>query len=73
MPFTLIILALETFAVGTDEYLIAGLLPRRATDMGVLVGIAGQLVTLFGITYAVSSPLLVLATAHPTSIKNVFS
>ncbi|GHO91087.1 MFS transporter [Reticulibacter mediterranei] len=64
MPFALFILALGAFAVGTDEYLVAGLLPNVAADMGVPVGVAGQLVTLFGITYAVGSPVLALTTAH---------
>ncbi len=62
MPFVLLILALGTFGVGTDEYLIVGLLPRVAADTGVSEGVAGQLVMLFGITYAVGSPLLALAT-----------
>src|SRR5438270_287861 len=64
MPFVIIVLALGTFAIGTDGYLVAGLLPNIATDMKVTVGVAGQLVTLFAITYAVGSPLLSALTAN---------
>ncbi len=64
MPFVIIVLALGTFAIGTDGYLVAGLLPNIASDMKVTVGVAGQLVTLFAITYAFGSPLLSTLTAN---------
>jgi predicted MFS family arabinose efflux permease len=64
MPFVIIVLALGTFAIGTDGYLVAGLLPNIADDMKVTVGVAGQLVTLFAIAYAFGSPLLSTLTAN---------
>jgi predicted MFS family arabinose efflux permease len=64
MPFVIIVLALGTFAIGTDGYLVAGLLPNIASDMKVTVGATGQLVTLFAITYAFGSPLLSTLTAE---------
>jgi DHA1 family inner membrane transport protein len=64
MPFLIVVLALGTFAIGTEGYLVAGLLPSVAADMRVTEGVAGQLVTLFALTYAISSPLLATATAH---------
>ncbi|MFF5503338.1 MFS transporter [Streptomyces roseolus] len=50
-------LALATFAVGTDGYVIAGLLPSIATDLGVSTPAAGQLVTVFALTLALSAPV----------------
>ncbi|KRV50301.1 MFS transporter [Wenjunlia vitaminophila] len=51
-------LALATFAVGTDSYVIAGLLPSIAADLGVSTPAAGQLVTVFALTMALSAPLV---------------
>jgi predicted MFS family arabinose efflux permease len=56
-------LALATFAVGTDGFVIAGLLPAIATDLNVSVPAAGQLVTLFALTFAVAAPVLGAATS----------
>lgn len=50
-------LALATFAVGTDAYVIAGLLPSIATDLDVSTPAAGQLVTVFALVLAVSAPV----------------
>ncbi|MFB6988336.1 MFS transporter [Streptomyces sp. NPDC056230] len=51
-------LALATFAVGTDGYVIAGLLPSIAADLGVSTPAAGQLVTVFALTMALSAPVM---------------
>ncbi|MGP3989186.1 MFS transporter [Streptomyces sp. 3N207] len=51
-------LALATFAVGTDSYVIAGLLPSIAADLGVSTPAAGQLVTVFALTMALSAPVM---------------
>ncbi|MER5323144.1 MFS transporter [Streptosporangium roseum] len=51
-------LALATFAVGTDGYVIAGLLPSIATDLGVSTPAAGQLVTVFALVLALSAPVM---------------
>lgn len=50
-------LALATFAVGTDAYVVAGLLPAIATDLTVSVATAGQLVTVFALTFAITAPI----------------
>lgn len=57
-------LALGTFAVGTESFMIAGLLPGMATDLGVSVAMAGQLVTVFALAYALSSPVLAALTGN---------
>ncbi|MFD7621841.1 MFS transporter [Streptomyces sp. NPDC059802] len=51
-------LAAATFAVGTDSYVIAGLLPSIAADLEVSTPAAGQLVTVFALTMALSAPVM---------------
>ncbi len=60
----LIWLALGTFAVGTESFMIAGLLPGMAADLAVSVATAGQLVTVFALAYALSSPILTALTSY---------
>jgi predicted MFS family arabinose efflux permease len=55
----LIVLALGTFAIGTGSFVFAGPLEGVARDLSVSVGTAGNLVTVFTVTYATSSPVLV--------------
>lgn len=49
----ILFLAIATFAVGTDAYVIAGILPEIAHDLRVPVDQAGLMVTLFALAYAV--------------------
>jgi predicted MFS family arabinose efflux permease len=56
-------LALGTFAVGTEGFMIAAILPAVADSLGVGVPVAGQLVTAFTLVYALSSPFLTALTA----------
>ncbi|MGW0517545.1 MFS transporter [Crossiella sp. NPDC003009] len=51
-------LATALFAVGTDGFIIAGLLPQIAADLQVGLAAAGQLVTGFALAFAVSAPVL---------------
>src|ERR1700733_12417513 len=60
-PGSLYWLALGTFAVGTEGFMIAGLLPTIAADLAIKVSTAGQLVTIFALAYAVSPPVLTAA------------
>ena len=55
-------LALGTFAIGTEGFMIAPLLPDLASDLSVSLVTAGQLVTVFALTYALSSPVLTALT-----------
>jgi MFS transporter, DHA1 family, inner membrane transport protein len=52
------VLAFGTFAVGTDAFVISGLLPDIHSSLSVSIAAAGQLVTIFAIAYAVLSPTL---------------
>jgi predicted MFS family arabinose efflux permease len=57
-------LAIGTFAVGTEAFMVAAILPGIASDLSVSLQAAGQLVTIFSLTYAASSPVLTAATAN---------
>ena len=60
---SLFTLALGTFAVGTEGFMIAAILPAVAHSLRTSIPAAGQLVTIFALTYALSSPLLTSLTA----------
>ncbi|WP_441278436.1 MFS transporter [Tardiphaga sp. 172_B4_N1_3] len=51
-------LAVAAFAIGTEAFVIAGLLPIMAADLNVTLAATGQLVTVYAITYAIGSPIL---------------
>ncbi|MGW3291116.1 Cmx/CmrA family chloramphenicol efflux MFS transporter [Streptomyces sp. NPDC001002] len=57
-PLPLCLLALAVFAMGTSEFMLAGLLPDIASDLGVTVGAAGALTSAFAVGMAVGAPLM---------------
>jgi predicted MFS family arabinose efflux permease len=59
----LIWLALGAFAIGTEGFMIAGLLPALARDLHVSVPTAGNLVTAFSLAYAIGAPVMAVLTA----------
>jgi predicted MFS family arabinose efflux permease len=63
-PGALSWLALGTFAIGTEGFMIAALLPIIAEDIRVSVAEAGLLVSIFALAYATSSPLLTALTGR---------
>ena len=60
----LALLAAGTFTLGVDAFVLAGLLPAIAGDLSVRVSTAGQLGTIFSITYAIGSPILAALTGR---------
>ncbi|WP_225810681.1 Cmx/CmrA family chloramphenicol efflux MFS transporter [Streptomyces spinosus] len=58
MPLPLYLLAMAVFAMGTSEFMLAGLLPDIASDFGVTVGTAGTLTSAFAIGMIVGAPLM---------------
>jgi len=54
-------LALATFAIGTEAFVIAGLLPVISADLQISVAATGQLVTAYALAYALGSPILTVA------------
>lgn len=58
MPIALLALTVSAFAIGTTEFVIVGLLPTIAADLGVSLPSAGLLVSLYALGVAVGAPLL---------------
>ncbi|MFH8619454.1 MFS transporter [Streptomyces sp. NPDC017979] len=63
-PGRTLVLALGTFGVGTDAFVLAGFLPDLAASLDVPTAAAGQAVTVFAVAYAVASPLVATVTAR---------
>ncbi|MFE5678655.1 Cmx/CmrA family chloramphenicol efflux MFS transporter [Streptomyces erythrochromogenes] len=62
MPVAVYVLGLSVFALGTSEFMLSGLLPPIADDMGVSIPQAGLLISAFAIGMVVGAPLLAVAT-----------
>lgn len=58
MPLPLYLLAVAVFAMGTSEFMLAGLLPDIASDLGVTVGAASSLTSAFAVGMVVGAPLM---------------
>ncbi|MFZ3568563.1 Cmx/CmrA family chloramphenicol efflux MFS transporter [Streptomyces sp. BH097] len=66
MPFALHLLALAVFAQGTSEFMLSGLGPDIAHDLGVSIPAAGALTSAFALGMIVGAPLTaVLAVRWP--------
>ncbi|MGV7209866.1 MFS transporter [Oxalobacteraceae bacterium A2-2] len=62
MPIALLALTISAFAIGTTEFVIVGLLPTIAADLGVALPSAGLLVSLYAMGVAVGAPVLTALT-----------
>lgn len=60
---SVLILALGTFAVGTDAFIVAAFLPSMAAGLGVTTAMAGQSMTVFAVAYALLAPVIATFTA----------
>src|SRR5260370_9853115 len=58
MPLQVWILTLAAFAIGTGEFVIAGILPEVASSLRVTEGQAGNLITAYALTIVVAGPTL---------------
>ncbi|MFD9973372.1 MFS transporter [Streptomyces sp. NPDC059017] len=58
MPLALLALAVSAFGIGTTEFVMMGLLPNVAEDLGTSVPTAGQLVSAYAIGVVIGAPLL---------------
>ncbi|GGX11912.1 MFS transporter [Streptomyces chryseus] len=57
-PVALLALAVSAFGIGTTEFVMMGLLPNVADDLGTSVPTAGHLVSAYAIGVVVGAPLL---------------
>ena len=62
MPIALLALTISAFAIGTTEFVIVGLLPTMAADLGVSLTSAGLLVSLYALGVAIGAPVLTALT-----------
>lgn len=58
------VLALGAFVLGTADFVVAGILDMIANDLNVSVGLAGQLVTTYSLSFVIGSLVLVAITAR---------
>jgi predicted MFS family arabinose efflux permease len=58
MDRRLLVLALGMFAMGTDNFVVAGILPSVAQSLGTSVSAAGQMVAVYALTFAVMAPVM---------------
>ncbi|WP_309112938.1 MFS transporter [Saccharothrix sp.] len=59
-----LVLMLCAFAVGTSEFIVVGVLPEVAADLGVALPTAGLLVTAYAVSVAVGGPVLTVLTGR---------
>ncbi len=64
MPLPLFALALASFAIGTSEFVIMGLLPDLARDLHVSIPSAGLLVSGYAMGVVIGAPIVGIATAR---------
>lgn len=64
MPLAIFALAVAAFAVGTAEFIVSGILPPLANDLGVSIPMAGLLVTVYALGVAIGGPVFSVLTAR---------
>ena len=64
MPLPLLALAVASFGIGTTEFVIMGLLPNVAADLGVSIPSAGMLVSGYALGVVVGAPILAILTSR---------
>ena len=52
------ILAMISFLVGTSQYIISGILDKMADALSISIEAAGQLITVYSLSYAIGTPIL---------------
>ncbi|MFT0892384.1 MFS transporter [Pseudochelatococcus sp. G4_1912] len=62
MPLSLLALAAASFCIGTTEFVIMGLLPEVAADLGVSIPAAGHLVSGYALGVVVGAPIVAVIT-----------
>ncbi|MEM5542721.1 MFS transporter [Sulfitobacter sp. AS92] len=63
-PLALWALTISIFAVGTTEFVIVGLIPTIAADLGVSLPSAGLFVSLYALGVTIGAPVLTALTAR---------
>src|SRR6185312_16688265 len=58
----LLMLAMGMFAMGTDNFVVAGILPSVAEALNTSVSLAGQMVTVYALSFAILAPVMAALT-----------
>ncbi|WP_413943092.1 MFS transporter [Bdellovibrio sp. HCB-162] len=64
MPLAIYALMIGAFGIGTTEFVIMGLLPQMAKDLGVSLSSAGLLVSGYALGVAIGAPILSLLSSR---------
>lgn len=62
LPLGVYVLGFTVFSLGTSEFMLAGLLPSMATDLGVSIPQAGALVSAFAVGMLIGAPVVAILT-----------
>lgn len=65
MKKSLIALAFGTLGLGMAEFVMMGILPDVATDLGISIPMAGHFISAYALGVCVGAPILTLARKHP--------
>ena len=58
MDRRLLVLALGMFTMGTDNFVVAGILPSVAASLETSVSLAGQMVAVYALSFAIMAPVM---------------
>jgi MFS transporter, DHA1 family, inner membrane transport protein len=58
------LLAIGTFATGTDTFVIAGILPALAHSLSVTIEAVGAVISVYALVYGIGTPLLAVVVAR---------
>lgn len=64
MPLALYALTIAAYAIGTTEFVIVGLLPTVATDLGIDLPLAGLIVSVYALGVTFGAPILTALTGR---------
>ncbi|SDZ12551.1 MFS transporter, DHA1 family, inner membrane transport protein [Saccharopolyspora shandongensis] len=64
MPIALLALAIGAFGIGTTEFVMMGVLPQAAADLGVSIPTAGNLITGYALGVVIGAPALTILGAR---------
>ena len=65
MKKSLIALAFGTLGLGIAEFVMMGILPDVAKDLGISIPVAGHFISAYALGVCVGAPVLILAGKHP--------
>src|SRR3569623_1365377 len=69
MDRRLLVLALGMFAMGTENFVVAGILPSVASSLGTSVSLAGQMGAVYALSFAIMAPVMAaLAASWPRKL-----